>query len=114
MKQPESVWMSHPVPKKRFMTKSKHSLKQRQKARDSRRGSRYAAACCVSGELHLRKSQEMVAFITELNANYYSVWFIKETIPMRITGIIKGFYLKKNGSRVVRADGGSGDILNAR
>ena len=24
------------------------------------------------------ESQEMVAFITELNANYYSVWFIKE------------------------------------
>lgn len=24
------------------------------------------------------QSQEMVAFITELNANYYSVWFIKE------------------------------------
>ena len=24
------------------------------------------------------ESQEMVAFVTELNANYYSVWFIKE------------------------------------
>ena len=24
------------------------------------------------------ESQEMVAFITELNANYYSVWFINE------------------------------------
>lgn len=24
------------------------------------------------------ESQEMVAFITELNANYYSIWFIKE------------------------------------
>ena len=23
-------------------------------------------------------SQEMVAFITELNANYYSLWFIRE------------------------------------
>lgn len=44
------------------------------------------------------ESQEMVAFITELNANYYSVWFIKETDPMRTIGIIKGFYLK-NGSR---------------
>ena len=24
------------------------------------------------------ESQEMVAFITELNANYYSLWFIRE------------------------------------
>ncbi len=26
----------------------------------------------------LGDSQEMVAFITELNANYYSLWFIRE------------------------------------
>lgn len=44
------------------------------------------------------ESQEMVAFITELNANYYSVWFIKENGSDAYYRYNKGLYLK-NGSR---------------
>ena len=32
------------------------------------------------------ESQEMAAFVTELNADYYSVWFIKENGTTCITG----------------------------
>lgn len=86
---------------KRFMRKSKHSLK-RSRAEgwwmtEQKRQPVCCSMCCVSGSCIWREP-EMVAFITELNANYYSVWFIKENGSDAYYRYNKGFYLK-NGSR---------------
>lgn len=45
------------------------------------------------------QSQEMVVFVTELNVNYYSVWFIKEMDVISTTSIIEGFCLMNSKRR---------------
>ena len=53
------------------------------------------------------ESQEMVAFITELNANYYSVWFIKENGSDAYYRYNKGLLFGRTAAEDPRADGGS-------
>ena len=45
------------------------------------------------------QSQEMVVFVTELNVNYYSVWFIKENGCDKYFNIIRGFCFMNSRSR---------------
>lgn len=48
------------------------------------------------------ESQEMVAFVTELNANYYSVWFISENGNDLYYRHNKGLLFEERHERVVR------------
>lgn len=48
------------------------------------------------------ESQEMVAFITELNANYYSVWFIKENGCDQYYRYNKGLLFDERQQDIVR------------
>ena len=50
-------------------------------------------------------SQEMVAFITELNANYYSLMVqFGRTVLTSITGIIKVFFLTNRQKMLLGQD----------
>lgn len=48
------------------------------------------------------ESQEMVAFITELNANYYSVWFIKENGSDQYYRYNKGLLFNERHQDIVK------------
>lgn len=58
------------------------------------------------------ESQEMVAFITELNANYYSVWFIKENGSDQYYRYNKGLLFDERQQDIVRQMDQVEDMLN--
>lgn len=58
------------------------------------------------------ESQEMVAFITELNANYYSVWFIKENGCDLYYRYNKGLLFEERQQDIVRQMDEVEEILN--
>lgn len=58
------------------------------------------------------ESQEMVAFITELNANYYSVWFIKENGCDQYFRYNKGLLFDERQQDIVRQMDDIEGILN--
>lgn len=58
------------------------------------------------------ESQEMVAFITELNANYYSVWFIKENGSDQYYRYNKGLLFDERQQDIVRQMDEVEDMLN--
>ena len=58
------------------------------------------------------ESQEMVAFVTELNANYYSVWFINENGNDLYYRHNKGLLFEERHESVVRQMREAEDMLN--
>ena len=58
------------------------------------------------------ESQEMVAFITELNANYYSIWFIKENGCDQYYRYNKGLLFDERQQDIVRQMDNVEDMLN--
>ena len=58
------------------------------------------------------ESKEMVAFITELNANYYSVWFIKENGSDQYYRYNKGLLFDERQQDIVRQMDQVEDMLN--
>lgn len=58
------------------------------------------------------ESQEMVAFITELNANYYSIWFIKENGCDQYYRYNKGLLFDERQVDIVRQMDAAEEILN--
>lgn len=58
------------------------------------------------------ESQEMVAFITELNANYYSVWFIKENGSDQYYRYNKGLLFDERQQDIVRQMDDVEELLN--
>lgn len=58
------------------------------------------------------ESQEMVAFITELNANYYSVWFIKENGSDQYYRYNKGLLFEERQQDIVRQMDDVEELLN--
>lgn len=58
------------------------------------------------------ESQEMVAFITELNANYYSIWFIKENGCDQYYRYNKGLLFDERQQDIVRQMEDVEEILN--
>lgn len=58
------------------------------------------------------ESQEMVAFVTELNANYYSVWFINENGNDLYYRHNKGLLFEERHESVVRQMQEAEDMLN--
>lgn len=48
------------------------------------------------------ESQEMVAFITELNANYYSIWFIRENGSDQYNRYNKGLLFDERRRNIIR------------
>ena len=59
------------------------------------------------------ESQEMVAFVTELNANYYSVWFIRENGCDLYYRYNKGLLFDERHADVVRQMDEAESMLNA-
>ncbi len=58
------------------------------------------------------ESQEMVAFVTELNANYYSIWFISENGNDLYYRHNKGLLFEERHESVVRQMQEAEDMLN--
>lgn len=58
------------------------------------------------------ESQEMVSFVTELNANYYSVWFIKENGSDLYYRYNKGLLFDERRESVVRQMEEAEEMLN--
>ena len=58
------------------------------------------------------ESQEMVAFVTELNANYYSVWFIKENGSDLYYRHNKGLLFDQRRERIMREMDEAEDAMN--
>lgn len=58
------------------------------------------------------ESQEMAAFVTELNADYYSVWFIKENGNDRYYRHNKGLLFDERSRNIVRQMDEAEDMMN--
>lgn len=59
------------------------------------------------------ESQEMVAFVTELNANYYSVWFINENGNDLYYRHNKGLLFEERHENVIRQMEDTEDMFNS-
>ena len=58
------------------------------------------------------ESQEMAAFVTELNADYYSVWFIKENGNDRYYRHNKGLLFDERSQNIMRQMDEAEDMMN--